>query len=230
VIESPADYGAIATTDFQPAPPLCRSKWLGCWLHAANSPANDFGKSSTVDIAALAAGTQLPLCYMLTNLAPLAALVSLQSLNISFCDAVSDLAPLSAMVKLQSLDIHFCDAVSDLAPLSAMVNLQSLDIGYCSSVSDIAPLGALVNLQNLNMRYCDAVSGLTPVAAMVNLQSLDIGFCRSLSGLGDGASVWLASGDGGGGTPVALSAAAAMCAPGLPRVRGEGRVKRPDPP
>jgi hypothetical protein len=50
--------------------------------------------ASIVDIAALAAGTsllslQLPWCPFLTNLAPLGALVNLQSLDIRECRALS---------------------------------------------------------------------------------------------------------------------------------------------
>jgi hypothetical protein len=44
----------------------------------------------------------------------------------SSCDAVSDLAPLSAMVNLQSLGMYGCSAVSDLAPLGSLVALKTL--------------------------------------------------------------------------------------------------------
>jgi hypothetical protein len=99
--------------------------------------------SSLVDIAALSCcGTQLlslqlPWCLRLTNLAPLAALVNLQSLNINYCN-VSDLVPLAALVKLQSLNINGCGAVSDLAPLAAMGDMQSLNMFLQSRVRSVA--------------------------------------------------------------------------------------------
>jgi hypothetical protein len=76
-------------------------------------------------------GTQLlslslPQCFRLTNLAPLAALVNLQSLSISWFRSVSDLTPLTALVKLQTLDVRGCRYVSTLAPLEGMVNLKNL--------------------------------------------------------------------------------------------------------
>jgi hypothetical protein len=55
---------------------------------------------------------------------------------------VSDLAPLTALVNLQSLNMSYCKAVSDLAPLVALVNLQSLNMTVCSKAADLAPLGA----------------------------------------------------------------------------------------
>jgi internalin A len=74
--------------------------------------------------------------------------VNLQSLNIRACN-VSDLAPLGALVSLQSLDMSDCCEVRDLAPLGALVNLQSLKMMDCEGVSDLDPLTALVGLQNL---------------------------------------------------------------------------------
>jgi hypothetical protein len=53
----------------------------------------------------------------------------------SWCDAVSDLSPLAALVNLQSLDMSCCNTVSYLAPLATMVNLHSLKIISCT-VSD----------------------------------------------------------------------------------------------
>jgi hypothetical protein len=89
----------------------------------------------------------------------------MQILDIRFCMEVSDLAPLTALVNLQSLFMSLCN-VSDLAPLTALVNLQSLYMGGCSAVSDLAPLTALVNLQVLVIRYCSTVSDLAPLSAL----------------------------------------------------------------
>ncbi len=103
------------------------------------------------------------------DLTPLAALLSLQSLDCSSTQ-VSDLAPLAALLSLQSL---YCSStqVSDLAPLAALQSLQSLSCSY-TKVSDLAPLAALQSLQAL---YCSStqVSDLAPLAALQSLQSLD---------------------------------------------------------
>jgi hypothetical protein len=40
---------------------------------------------------------------------------------------VTDLAPLAAMVKLQSLGIGGCSSMSDLAPLAAITSLKCID-------------------------------------------------------------------------------------------------------
>jgi internalin A len=128
------------------------------------------------DLAPLAAltGLQTLNCWstQVSDLAPLAALTGLHSLDCSRTQ-VSDLAPLAALTGLQSL---YCSdtQVSDLAPLAALTGLQTLD---CSDtqVSDLAPLAALTGLQSLNCSSTQ-VSDLAPLAALTGLQTL---FCYS---------------------------------------------------
>jgi hypothetical protein len=165
VIKKSADYKAIASsapflTHLSLALPATskalRREMSG--LLSACSKLEDLalsaiGNSKLADITVLAVGTQLvrlklPTWCPLSNLAPLAALANLQSLDISRCAFVSDLAPLRAMLNLQSLNMSSCTAVSDLAPLAALVKLQSLAMTNVE-VSDLAPLAALVKLQSL---------------------------------------------------------------------------------
>lgn len=62
----------------------------------------------------------------LTNIAALAGLTRLQSLNLSATE-VSDAAPLAGLTALQSLSL-FATRVSDVAPLAGLAGLQSLDL------------------------------------------------------------------------------------------------------
>jgi hypothetical protein len=66
---------------------------------------------------------------------------------------VSDLAPLASLMSLRSLDI-FSTNVSDLRPLAIMGSLRWLTLCGCSSVSDVTPLWFLVNLQRLEIHSC----------------------------------------------------------------------------
>ena len=84
----------------------------------------------------------------LRDLAPLARLAALQSLDVGGTQ-VSDLAPLARLAALQSLDISGTQ-VSDLAPLAGLTALQSLAVGG-TQVSDLAPLARLTALQSLNL-------------------------------------------------------------------------------
>jgi internalin A len=76
-------------------------------------------QSQIVDIIALSAGAQL------------------LRLRLTSFDDVSDLSPLAALVNLQSLNISGCDA-TDLAPLGALVDLQNLEMVHCEYLSDLA--------------------------------------------------------------------------------------------
>ncbi|KAG1667966.1 hypothetical protein FOA52_008338 [Chlamydomonas sp. UWO 241] len=152
-----------------------------------------------VDITALAAGTQLQRLEMtssaVSDLAPLGALVKLQSLDLRHCSRVSDLAPLGHLVKLQSLDISCCDGVSDVASLGTLVGLVSLKIGGfesslaghgevpCGGVSDLSSLASMVKLQSLDLSYCVRVSDLAPLGALTDMQNLLMWKCTALSDL-----------------------------------------------
>ncbi len=105
----------------------------------------------------------------MSDLAPLARLVNLQSLNCSDT-LVSDLAPLARLVNLHTLSCSNTQ-LSDLAPLVRLVNLHTLS---CSNtqVSDLAPLARLVNLHTLSCSNTQ-VSDLAPLVRLVNLYSLD---------------------------------------------------------
>jgi hypothetical protein len=101
-IEIPADYAAITSTALThlslvlPDSATALPQQMAGMLSAC-SKLEDVGMRSSVgstsglvDISALAAGTQLlslklPWCFHLTNVAPLAALVNLESLDMSGC-------------------------------------------------------------------------------------------------------------------------------------------------
>ncbi len=99
-------------------------------------------------------------CGLETVPAEVAELVWLESLNLGVNKQLSDLAPLASLAQLQSLDV-FSTQVSDLAPLASLAQLQSLDVAF-TQVSDLAPLASLTNLQRLVV-YDTHVSDLSPL-------------------------------------------------------------------
>ncbi len=106
----------------------------------------------------------------IADLSPLAALTSLQSLNLAGTQ-VADLSPLAALTSLQSLDLRHTQ-VADLTPLASLASLQSLAL-FGTQVADLTPLASLTSLQELNLT-CTRVADLTPLAALISLQSLDL--------------------------------------------------------
>ncbi len=106
----------------------------------------------------------------LTELAPLAGLSALQSLNVSETQ-VTDLAPLAGLSALQRLDVSNTQ-VTDLAPLAGLSALQTLTI-WNSRVNDLAPLAGLSALRSLNLSGLQ-VNDLAPLADLPGLRSLNL--------------------------------------------------------
>ncbi|MDH3671763.1 MAG: TIR domain-containing protein, partial [Gammaproteobacteria bacterium] len=103
-----------------------------------------------------------------SDLAPLAKLTGLQTLDLSSTD-VSGLAPVSKLTGLQTLVLSNTP-VSDLAPVSKLTGLQTLNLGR-TQVSDLAPLAKLTRLQTLVLTSTP-VSDLAPLAKLTGLQTL----------------------------------------------------------
>ena len=128
----------------------------------------------------------------LVDLAPLAGLSALQTLNVSgtqvtdltllaghaalqelvlFGTKVSDLAPLAGLPALQTLDVSNTQ-VTDLAPLASLSALQTLYV-YDSQVSDLEPLAGLSALRKVFV-YRTKVTTLAPLAGLSTLQTLNV--------------------------------------------------------
>jgi len=105
----------------------------------------------------------------LADLAPIASLAGLQSLDCSGTH-VADLTPLAGLAALESLDCRGTK-VASLAPLADLADLRSLDFRV-TKVADLKPLTRLTNLQKLD---CSAtrVTDLVPLAGLFALRSLD---------------------------------------------------------
>jgi len=69
---------------------------------------------------------------------------------------VQDLAPLAGLARLQSLNLGLCGGVQDMAPLAGLPGLQTLNLTD-TGVTDLAPLAGLAGLQSLDLYGCLAV-------------------------------------------------------------------------
>ncbi len=143
----------------------------------------DLSRRPLANIAPLAGLTSLQSLNLdstqVTDLTALAALTSLQSLNLDSTQ-VTDLTPLAALTNLQSLNLAFTK-VTDLTLLAALTNLQSLNLNG-TKVADLTPLAPLTNLQSLALNGTQ-VADLTPLATLADLQSLDLGYMKLLPDL-----------------------------------------------
>ena len=167
-----------------------RNLWLLSLKNASNAyPAWDRGVaceqrpwppvptrfSNTVsDLAPLAGLTSLSSLNLENNrvstLTPLAGLKSLGWLWLSR-NEITDLTGLEGLSELGVLDLTD-NAVSSLEPLSGLVSLYRLYLNR-NTISDVAPLAGLTRLQDLYLND-NKVSGLEPLVQL-RLRDLDLG-------------------------------------------------------
>lgn len=126
-------------------------------------PNYDFGVTDGLE-SLTASGTQV------TDLSPLAALITLQFLLIAGTP-VTELAPLSGLKILQSLDISGTQ-VDDLTPLKPLSALQYLDASD-TPVADLASLSCLNALKHLYILNTQ-VEDFTPLNSLPELQYVDV--------------------------------------------------------
>lgn len=110
-----------------------------------------------------------------------AAALKPANLYLGECTALSDLKPLSAFTSLNTLVLRNCTAISDLNPLSGLVSLNFLDLSGCTAVRDLKPLSSLTSLNSLNLSGCTAVRDLKPLSSLASLTSLDLTGCIAAS-------------------------------------------------
>lgn len=112
------------------------------------------------------------------DLSPLAALVRLETLRVSWTDphetAVrfpTDLAPLSGLTRLRVLALPGWE-ISDLAPLAELRALEELDVRD-TRVTDLSPLAGLENLRLVLLDRCP-VRDLTPLHGLRRLEKVSV--------------------------------------------------------
>ncbi len=73
-----------------------------------------------------------------------------------------DLRPLAGLVNLTNLDLSWNFHIQDISPLAGLVNLTRLYLTYNFHVQDISPLAGLVNLNSLNLES-NQISDIYPL-------------------------------------------------------------------
>lgn len=129
----------------------------------------------------------------LSDLAPLAHLPNLESVNIKArrknlphasiysLPQIEDSSPLSSLTKLKVLTLSACFNITSISDLGT--DLTYLDLSSCINISDMSFLIGLTNLTYLNLTDCGKVSDISPLAELTKLKHLDLGHCRNLSDL-----------------------------------------------
>lgn len=111
------------------------------------------------------------------SMEPLAKLLGLQELGLSFC-SVPNLSAVRAL-PLRRLDLSSCSYVKELDVLVDMLDLWELNLMNCTQVVDLTPLGFLASLRVLNL-VNSRVADLSPLAKLPQLESLNVSNCCNL--------------------------------------------------
>lgn len=90
-----------------------------------------------------------------TMLANLAALTKLADLNLTGCAQLRDLWPLAALKSLQTLNLSNC-GIQDLRPLSSLASLSRLELANCEQVLSLT---GIPPVRTLNLNFCPALRG-----------------------------------------------------------------------
>ena len=121
----------------------------------------------------------------ITNLSSLAGLSSLTFLNIMNTGA-TDLSPLSDLTAMESLHLSNAE-ITDLSPLTGMSHLKELYLTDGdlpdSKISDLSPLAGLTELETLRIPSVSEISDLSPLSGLTALKTLAVNGI-SYSGVG----------------------------------------------
>ena len=123
--------------------------------------------------------------YMPTDLAPLAALGSLERLELNV-NAIKDLTPLSGLPDLTTL-VLWVEGDVDLTPLTSCTSLISLSLGG-RGTADLTPLSRCEALSKLRVDLYEQewkLPDLSALSGASSLKVLSVGGCNGLSKLED---------------------------------------------
>ena len=123
--------------------------------------------------------------YTPTDLSPLAALSSLERLELNV-NAIKDLTPLSGLYDLTTL-VLWVEGDVDLTPLTSCTSLISLSLGG-RGTADLTPLSRCSTLSTLRVDLYDQdwkLPDLSALSGASSLKVLSVGGCNGLSKLGN---------------------------------------------
>lgn len=112
--------------------------------------------------------------FHLTDLSPVAGLITLERLSLQGCIRLTDLSALASLTALTWLRLAACRTLTDLSPVAHCADLESLDLASCDALVTLSSLAALPRLHTLSLRDCHQVTDLSPLSGHPGLVSLDL--------------------------------------------------------
>ena len=107
----------------------------------------------------------------ISDLAPLANLTKLTTLDLDGNFAFSDMSPLANLNNLRTLRLSN-NFIKDISPLSGLTNLRHLNLGG-TTISEVSLLSGLTNLTELVLDN-NLISDISPLSGLTNLRYLSL--------------------------------------------------------
>ncbi|AAQ15503.1 leucine-rich repeat protein (LRRP), putative [Trypanosoma brucei brucei TREU927] len=109
---------------------------------------------------------------------------SLVRLSLENCKGFGDVTPLSNLVTLEELNLHYCDKVtSGMGTLGRLPQLRVLDLGRTqvddNSLENICT--SSIPLVSLNFSHCKKITSISAIASLTALEELNIDNCCNVT-------------------------------------------------
>nr|CAD21749.1 hypothetical leucine-rich repeat protein 1, LRRP1 [Trypanosoma brucei] len=109
---------------------------------------------------------------------------SFVKLSLENCKGFGDVKPLSNLVTLEELNLHYCDKVtSGMGTLGRLLQLRVLDLGRTqvdnNSLENICTSSS--PLVSLNLSHCKKITSISAIASLTALEELNIDNCCNVT-------------------------------------------------
>ncbi|CAN1252549.1 Disease resistance protein L6 [Linum perenne] len=124
----------------------------------------------------------LEVCTILEKLPSLAALSSLELLQIESCPVITEIRVAEGLWEsLSELDVRRCSRLTEFPDLSNLKNLRNLRITSCNKLIEVTGLDTLESLELLSMYGSGSIKKLPDLSGLVKLKTLDVEGCTQLT-------------------------------------------------
>lgn len=160
---------------------LINLRFLNCrnWSRFAEGDFNNL-----VHMKLLALDLSYNLSLTSSIIAPLAALTSLQILNLQDCAELDDGVVQILKASLRELNLHGCRKLTDqsLKSLGQLINLVAINLSLTGIKGSLQPLSDMKQLSELDLDACAvSTAAIAPLSSLPSLQILKLNSCRSLT-------------------------------------------------
>lgn len=118
-----------------------------------------------------------------TDLASLADLPHIVSLDFTGNDSLKSLSALPELSRLKSLSLNSTSTLTSLSGLPTTPTLVAINLSDTPRLQDLSALSTLPNLKSLDLSYNSGLVKLDHLPSLTSLETLDLSYCAAFSEL-----------------------------------------------